>query len=200
MSGEGAKERTDRVLLTPWVKFLWESYRNMLELLKNNLVNLTVYADVAKKGLQVLPQLPAQDGVQEALRHCKLLCRETWAWERSLAMAMASCLLSFLASAPVAFSLLFLLPLTHNAQLRNHLAQAEKYQAQQHSLKLDVPEVIQGLVDIRFEQLESSITVDMWQEAFRAIEEIHKLLNMSGKVPKASECLPPPVAFVCLWK
>lgn len=42
---------------------------------------------------------------------------------------------------------------------------------------------------MRFEQLESSIAVDMWQEAFRAIEEIHKLLNMSGKSPKASEWL-----------
>ena len=52
VSGEGAKERTDRVLLTPWVKFLWESYRNMLELLKNNLVNLTVYAEVAKKAFK----------------------------------------------------------------------------------------------------------------------------------------------------
>ena len=52
VSGEGAKERTDRVLLTPWVKFLWESYRNMLELLKNNLVNLNVYSDVAKSAFK----------------------------------------------------------------------------------------------------------------------------------------------------
>ena len=52
VSGEGAKERTDRVLLTPWVKFLWESYRNMLELLKNSLVNLTVYSDVAKSAFK----------------------------------------------------------------------------------------------------------------------------------------------------
>ena len=48
VSSEGEKERTDRVLLTPWVKFLWESYRNVLELLKNNNSVLTVYADVAK--------------------------------------------------------------------------------------------------------------------------------------------------------
>ena len=49
VSGEGAKERTDRVVLTPWVKFLWESYRNMLELLKNNPTSLSVYTEVAKK-------------------------------------------------------------------------------------------------------------------------------------------------------
>ena len=38
------------MLLTPWVKFLWESYRNMLELLKNNCTVEKIYADVAKDG------------------------------------------------------------------------------------------------------------------------------------------------------
>ena len=50
VSGEGTKERTDRVVLSPWVKFLWESYRNMLELLKNNKDVQKIYADVAKEG------------------------------------------------------------------------------------------------------------------------------------------------------
>ena len=50
VSGEGVKERSDRVLLAPWVKFLWESNRNMLELLKNNNTIERVYADVAKDG------------------------------------------------------------------------------------------------------------------------------------------------------
>ena len=44
------RERSDRVLLAPWVKFLWESHRNMLELLKNNNTIEKVYADVAKEG------------------------------------------------------------------------------------------------------------------------------------------------------
>ena len=50
VSGEGVKERSDRVLLAPWVKFLWESYRNMMELLKNNNTIERLYADVAKDG------------------------------------------------------------------------------------------------------------------------------------------------------
>lgn len=48
VSSEGTKERTDRVMLTPWVKFLWESHRNILELLKNNNYLQNVYRDVAK--------------------------------------------------------------------------------------------------------------------------------------------------------
>ncbi len=39
-------------------------------------------------------------------------------------------------------------------------------------------------MDVRFDQLESSIKIDLWQEAFRAIEEIHNLLGISGKMPK----------------
>ncbi len=69
-------------------------------------------------------------------------------------------------------------------QLHNHLTQAQKYQNQPYSLKFDQPDTVQCLVDVRFDQLESSIKIDLWQEAFRAIEEIHHLLGISGKTPK----------------
>lgn len=36
VSGDQSKDRTDRALVTPWLKFLWESYRTALETLKNN--------------------------------------------------------------------------------------------------------------------------------------------------------------------
>ncbi|KAF8146277.1 hypothetical protein K438DRAFT_525399 [Mycena galopus ATCC 62051] len=36
VSGNQSKDHTDRVLVTPWLKFLWESYRKTLETLKNN--------------------------------------------------------------------------------------------------------------------------------------------------------------------
>jgi len=50
VSDEDTQARTDRVMLTPWVKFLWESYRNILELTKNNQTFEKLYADVAKEG------------------------------------------------------------------------------------------------------------------------------------------------------
>jgi hypothetical protein len=36
VSGDQSRDRTDRALVTPWLKFLWESYRTALETLKNN--------------------------------------------------------------------------------------------------------------------------------------------------------------------
>ncbi|KAF8175986.1 hypothetical protein K438DRAFT_1770894 [Mycena galopus ATCC 62051] len=36
VSGNQSKDHTDRALVTPWLKFLWESYRKTLKTLKNN--------------------------------------------------------------------------------------------------------------------------------------------------------------------
>lgn len=36
VSGESSQDRADRDLLAPWLKFVWESYKQCLELLKNN--------------------------------------------------------------------------------------------------------------------------------------------------------------------
>ncbi|KAL5471152.1 hypothetical protein EMCRGX_G029236 [Ephydatia muelleri] len=137
VSGEGVKERTDRVLLTPWVKFLWESYRNILELLKNNSAVKNIYADVAKKAFAFCLEYQRRT---EFRKLCDIL--------------------------------------------KNHLTQAQRYQGQPHSLRFDDADTIQSLVDIRFDQLECSITIDLWQEAFKAIEEIHNLLGISGKAPR----------------
>lgn len=50
VSGEDTQDRTDRVMLTPWVKFLWEAYRNVLELLRNNARVEKLYHDTAQQG------------------------------------------------------------------------------------------------------------------------------------------------------
>lgn len=54
VSGEDTQDRTDRIKLTPWVKFLWEAYRNVLELLRNNIRVEKLYHDTAQQGKIVL--------------------------------------------------------------------------------------------------------------------------------------------------
>ena len=43
VSGEQSKDRTDRAIVTPWLKFLWETYRTVLDILKNNARLETLY-------------------------------------------------------------------------------------------------------------------------------------------------------------
>ena len=50
VSGEDVQARTDRVVLIPWVKFLWESYRQCLDLLRNNNRVEKLYQDIAQDG------------------------------------------------------------------------------------------------------------------------------------------------------
>ncbi|KAL5261295.1 hypothetical protein ACHWQZ_G007113 [Mnemiopsis leidyi] len=48
VSGEDDQDRADRTVLTPWVKFLWEVYRHVLDILKNNNKVEKLYQDMAQ--------------------------------------------------------------------------------------------------------------------------------------------------------
>jgi len=50
VTGEVTQDRTDRLLLTPWVKYLWESYRQCLDLLRNNCRVERLYHTIAQLG------------------------------------------------------------------------------------------------------------------------------------------------------
>jgi len=44
VSGDKSKDRTDRTMVTPWFRFLWEAYRNLLDILRHNSRLQTLYA------------------------------------------------------------------------------------------------------------------------------------------------------------
>ena len=50
--GEGAQERSDRTILMPWVKFLWESYCQCLELLRTNARVEKLYHSIANQAFK----------------------------------------------------------------------------------------------------------------------------------------------------
>ena len=52
VSGEDAQDRSDRKILMPWVKFLWESYCQCLELLRTNIRVERLYHDIAQQAFR----------------------------------------------------------------------------------------------------------------------------------------------------
>lgn len=137
VSGEDTQDRTDRVMLTPWVKFLWEAYRNVLELLRNNARVEKLYHDTA----------------QQAFKFCLKYSRRTEF--RKLC-----------------------------DNLRNHLNNAIKHQGQPNTVNLTNPETLQLHLETRLAQLESAINMELWQEAFKAVEDVYGLMQLSKRPPK----------------
>ena len=68
--------------------------------------------------------------------------------------------------------------------LRLHLQNVAKYAHQPHSINLSDPETLQHHLDTRFAQLNTSVELELWQEAFRSVEDIHNLLTMAKKAPR----------------
>ncbi|PIN18403.1 Translation initiation factor 3, subunit a (eIF-3a) [Handroanthus impetiginosus] len=139
VSGEKGKDRSDRELVTPWFKFLWETYRTVLEILRNNSRLEALYAMTAHRAFQFCKQYKR---TTEFRRLCEII--------------------------------------------RNHLANLNKYRDQRDRPDLASPESLQLYLDTRFEQLKVATELELWQEAFRSIEDIHGLMCMVKKTPKAS--------------
>ncbi|OWM72446.1 hypothetical protein CDL15_Pgr018331 [Punica granatum] len=139
VSGEKGKDRSDREVVTPWFKFLWETYRTVLEILRNNSKLEALYAMTAHRAFQFCKQYRR---TTEFRRLCEII--------------------------------------------RNHLANLNKYRDQRDRPDLSAPESLQLYLDTRFEQLKIATELELWQEAFRSVEDIYGLMCMVKKTPKAS--------------
>lgn len=137
VSGEQSRDRTDRAIVTPWLKFLWETYRTVLDILRNN------------ARLEIMYQTTAM----QAFDFCQKYARKT-EFRRLCEL------------------------------LRNHVQTASKYSTQMHAINLSDPDTLQRHLETRFQQLNVAVELELWQEAFRSVEDIHNLLNLSKRPPK----------------
>ncbi|CAI5473347.1 unnamed protein product [Closterium sp. Yama58-4] len=70
VSGDKGKERTDSELVTPWFKFLWEAYRTVLDVLRNNCKMEALYAMTAHRAFGFCQQYKRTN---EFRRLCEIL-------------------------------------------------------------------------------------------------------------------------------
>ena len=140
VSGESSQDRADRDLLAPWLKFVWESYKQCLELLKNNNKVEQLYQQVAK----------------QAFNFCVKYQRKTEF--RKLCET-----------------------------IRQHMVQSQKYQGHPTSIDLAKPETQNNYLETRLLQLNHAISMELWQEAYKAVEDIYGLMCLSRSKPKPSQ-------------
>jgi translation initiation factor 3 subunit A len=70
--------------------------------------------------------------------------------------------------------------------LRTHLQNVARYSHHTHAINLTEPDTLQRHLDTRFSQLNSAVELELWQEAFRSVEDVHNLLTMAKKAPRPS--------------
>ncbi|OMH79447.1 Eukaryotic translation initiation factor 3 subunit A [Zancudomyces culisetae] len=139
VSAEQSKDRTDRAVVTPWLKFLWENFRNMVDLLKNNLKLEKLYQDISRQAIQFCLEY------QRKAEYQKL-----------------------------------------SEMLRTHLQFAVKGPQQQHKVNLNDADTIQRFMDTRFYQLKVATDMELWQESFKVIEDIHNLIVQTRRTVKVA--------------
>ncbi|KAK4948811.1 eukaryotic translation initiation factor 3 subunit A, partial [Elasticomyces elasticus] len=137
VSGEQSRDRTDRAIVTPWLKFLWETYRTVLDIFKNNARLEVMYQTTTHQAFQFCLKYTRKT---EFRRLCELL--------------------------------------------RNHLQNAAKYSNQMHAINLSDPDTLQRHLDTRFQQLGVAVDLELWQEAFKSVEDTHTLLSLSKRPAK----------------
>eukprot|EP00735_Rhodelphis_limneticus_P009051 TRINITY_DN2504_c0_g1::TRINITY_DN2504_c0_g1_i1::g.19223::m.19223 TRINITY_DN2504_c0_g1::TRINITY_DN2504_c0_g1_i1::g.19223 ORF type:complete len:1149 (-),score=422.51,sp/Q9LD55/EIF3A_ARATH/43.52/0.0,PCI/PF01399.22/1.4e+03,PCI/PF01399.22/1.1e-15,PCI/PF01399.22/1.5e+04,Apc5/PF12862.2/0.34 TRINITY_DN2504_c0_g1_i1:363-3722(-) len=130
-SGE-EKNRSERELVTPWLKFLWDAYRTVLEVLRNNAKLEHLYQDAAVRAYGFCKKYQRP---QEFRRLCELI--------------------------------------------RSHFANVNRHPNQKDPVNLSNPETVQLMLETRFQQLSVATDLELWQEAYRTVEDIHNLMNMS---------------------
>lgn len=136
--GEDAQDRSDRTILLPWVKFLWESYCQCLELLRVNTHCEILYHDIARMTFQFCLKYNRKS---EFRRLCD--------------------------------------------KLRKHLEDICKSTNQTTGVSINRAETQQLCMDTRLFQLDCAIKMELWQDAYKAIEDIHGLMALSKKTPAA---------------
>lgn len=136
VTSEGARERAEREILVPWLRHVWDTFRNVLE------------------NIRYVPRLEAvyHTTVVKAMAFCKSYGR-TAEYKKLCTM------------------------------LRNHLM-AQRRSQENNGIVMS-QEQIERHLTTRFAQLEHCADMNLWNEAYRTVEDIFGIMALTDVPPKA---------------
>jgi translation initiation factor 3 subunit A len=153
-SSSGQASVSSDEIVTPWMRFLWEAYRTSLDLLRNHSKLEPLYMEVAN----------------EALLFCQTHKRKNEFRRLSdiLRTHLANVVKNQPSAAAAAVSQISAAGMSH----------------QQYGINMFSGNTLQMHLEIRFKQLQAATDLELWQEAFRLVGDIHALFQ--GSVPSAT--------------